>query len=144
MSMAVLCASNLRQVGLGCIMYANDNNGHWPDDLSHMMIAEDVAPEIFVCPAGSDTPAAGPTTQAIAANFALPGHNSYVYLGKGLVEPLAPNLVVAYERPQPKGHPGTNVLFADGHVERLDASVATTFLRTAQASSTAFAWTPAK
>src|SRR5579862_5989969 len=31
-SPVVRCASNLRQIGLGCIMYTNANNGHWPDD----------------------------------------------------------------------------------------------------------------
>jgi prepilin-type processing-associated H-X9-DG protein len=115
------CASNLRQIGLALMFYANSHNGHLPDDIGEL-ISEDLATEVFVCPSTSDERAdVGPTTQQTAANIASPGHLSYIYLGKGKTNAESSDTVLAYE---PLGHHppangvagGSNVLFGDGRV----------------------------
>ena len=47
--------SNERQIGLGIIMYANDNKGHLPDDLATLFKNEDLTAQVFICPGGSTT-----------------------------------------------------------------------------------------
>ena len=69
-----------------------------------------------------DTPAAGPTTQTVAANLLAGGHCSYVYLGSGFdVKTVANKAVVACEPPSLNGGAGMNVLLGDGSVIWLDA-----------------------
>jgi prepilin-type processing-associated H-X9-DG protein len=127
------CASHLRQIAFASLMYAKDHHGRWPDRFEDMF-EEDVTPDVFCCPRSSDTPATGPTTQAVAANLSTGGHLSYVYLGKGLIEPVPDDVVVAYETPG--HHDGlNNVLFGDGHVERLNSAEMTRLLSVVQSSS---------
>jgi prepilin-type processing-associated H-X9-DG protein len=110
-------SSNLRQIGQAIQLYANDSHGQYPDTFGDLLI-EDIAPAIFVSPPSADDPATGPTTQAVAANLATPGHCSYIYLGKGLTtQTITPDIVVAYEPPAIWAGQGGNVLFGDGHVE---------------------------
>jgi len=117
----VKCSYNLRVIGQAVIMYANDNHGGLPDLLDRVLTYQ-VTPEEFVCPSSQDTPAPGTTPQALAANLSKGGHLSYVYVGKGmtsriLTSPNAGRTVVAYEPMTNHRNDGTNVLFADGHVE---------------------------
>ena len=121
----VRCASNLRQIGQGIQMYANDHAGKLPDDFSTLLEAEDLSPEVFVCPEGTATPPSGPTTQAIMAAMKKPGAVSYIYLVKGLTSAdlnQNPDIVLAYEPLSNHGGSGMNVLFGDGHVEFLTRS----------------------
>lgn len=57
------CANNLRQIGLACLMYADDHSNQYPDSLSTVLRDEDITADVFVCPSSNDTPARGPTTQ---------------------------------------------------------------------------------
>jgi hypothetical protein len=112
------CRSNLRQIGMGVMMYANENNGSFPDDFETIVLTQEMTSDVFVCAASNDTSAVGPTTRAVAAQLSAGGHLSYVYTGKALTSESPANAVVAYERPG--NHPGCfNVLRADGRVDRL-------------------------
>ena len=110
------CSSNLRQIGQGIQMYANENKGVFPDDFAALILTQDITSEVFVCYRTNDSRAEGPTTQAVAANLTAGGHLSYVYVGKGLTMNSPANAVVAYE-PLSNHGDGMNVLFADGHVQ---------------------------
>ncbi len=114
------CESHLRQIGLGIFLYCPDHGGNYPDSFQTLMPAEQMMPDIFVCPASNDNPSNAPTTQAQAAELSMPVHSSYLYLGKGLTEKTAlPKQVIAYELPG--NHPtGIHVLLGDGTVQFLD------------------------
>jgi len=132
LSRRVRCASNMKQIGLAAIMWANDHGGKFPDDLDTLIAHEDLPSAIFNCPSSSATPAQGPTTQAVLDDFHQEGRLSYVYIGKGLTTQSPADAVVMYELPDnhkdddmsitselssgKKVH-GMNVLYADGHTE---------------------------
>jgi prepilin-type processing-associated H-X9-DG protein len=113
------CAMNLRQIGLSISLYASNHNGNYPDSFGTLLADPDadVVADEFICPATDDTPAQGPTTQAIVADLTSGGHMSYNYLGRGLTTTTATSdTIVAYE-PLSNHQTGINVLFGDGHVE---------------------------
>jgi prepilin-type processing-associated H-X9-DG protein len=112
-------------------MYANENGGHFPDDLKMLFESEDLGTNVFVCPASHETPAAqGPTTRATANTLAQPGHISYIYIGRGFHAADVPtDAVIAYEPLSNHGADGMNVLFGDFHVEWLSAAEAATILK---------------
>jgi len=118
----VKSASNLRQIGQGILLYSNDHGGAYPDSFEAILLEGDFTSEVFVSPLGLDTPAAGPTPQAIADQLDAGGHLSYVYLGRGLTtKTVTDNTIIAYEKLSIAGN-GANVLFGDGHVEWDDAA----------------------
>jgi prepilin-type processing-associated H-X9-DG protein len=111
------CSSNLRQIGQGIELYAKEHGGKYPDDIQQLIIHADVNPEVLICPSSNHERATGATTQELAANAHKDLHHSYLYLGKGLVQPVKAELVIAYERKRNHEDDGMNVLFADGHFE---------------------------
>jgi prepilin-type processing-associated H-X9-DG protein len=121
----VRSASNLRQIGQAILLYTNDYNGQYPDSFGTILLNEDITSAVFVSPLRSETPADGPTTQAVADQLSDASHLSYVYLGRGFTTKTATaNDVIAYELPgEPNG--GANILFGDGHVEYDDGNVMT-------------------
>ncbi|HEX3357256.1 MAG TPA: H-X9-DG-CTERM domain-containing protein [Tepidisphaeraceae bacterium] len=126
------CPSNLRQIGQAILLYANDHHGAYPDSVSTILLEEEVTSQLFICPTSNDTPATGPTTQAVAANLTAGGHLSYIYLGRGWTVAMTPaNAIVAYEPLSNHGGDGMNVLFGDGHVEFLSAIAAKPILANA-------------
>jgi prepilin-type processing-associated H-X9-DG protein len=144
----IKCASNMKQIGLAAIMYANDHGGAFPDDLETILAREDLTPAVLNCPTTADTPATGDTTQAMLEGFRKPGHVSYVYVGKGLTLKSPPDAVVLYEplsnhtndgmkvwseRLADRTGDGMNVLFTDGHVEWLGNEDGRTILSQAEA-----------
>jgi prepilin-type processing-associated H-X9-DG protein len=117
----LISASNLRQIGQAILLYSNDESRIYPDNFRTLLLHGDITSQQFVSPLSSDTPAAGPTTQAIADQLTAGGHLSYIYLGRGLtIQTATANTVVAYENLSIAGT-GANVLFGDGHVEWDDA-----------------------
>jgi prepilin-type processing-associated H-X9-DG protein len=116
--------ANLRTIGQGIALYGNDHAGTFPDSFQGILLNEEITSETFVSPLSSDTPAQGPTTRAMADQLTAGGHLSYVYLGKGLtMRTVTPDTILAYEKLYPTST-GTNVLFGDFHVERVDGATA--------------------
>ncbi len=123
------CASNLRQIGEGILLYANDHQGQYPDSFGTILLNEDIRPDVFVCPDSADEPATGATTQTTAANLTTGGHLSYIYLGSGMNSATVPaNAVVAYEPLSNHGNSRMNVLMGDGTVDFLKPSAAASVL----------------
>jgi prepilin-type processing-associated H-X9-DG protein len=126
----VKCASNMRQIGMGILMYSNENRGKYPPDLGTVLATQDLTPDVFTCPSG-DGPA-GPPPVAPGPN-AQPGspehkkwqadltawvneNSPYVYLGAGMNNTVGADVIVLYEKPEDHAQ-GMNMLFGDGHVE---------------------------
>jgi hypothetical protein len=130
------CAANMHVIGLSTLMYANNHQDRLPDRFEDLF-DEDITADRFCCPISNDMPATGPTTQAIAANLSAGGHLSYVYLGKGLVNPVPKDVIVAYEIPGHHGTRGSYVLFGDGHFHVLDPSEMARLLAVVQSSRNA-------
>ncbi len=121
-----MCASNEHQIGLAILLYQQDHANHYPDSLGTLLSAEQIGPEVMVCPSSSDTPAvlpttdpAGPTTRQADAALAVSGHVSYLYFGHAAwTDPVVPaDAVVLAEPPSNHGNYGSNVLFGDGHAD---------------------------
>jgi prepilin-type processing-associated H-X9-DG protein len=136
----VKCASNLRQIGQAAQLFANDHNGNFPDTADQLYAHSDLTSEVFVCPSTNDTraPGAASRTQE-AVGLTKGGHLSYVYVGKGLSAVTGPGAtgkaVVAYEPLTNHANAGTNVLFADGHVEFFPAAQAKQIIADLQAGT---------
>src|SRR5207245_2866626 len=80
----VKCASNLRQLGQACLLYASENGGQYPGRLEDVLRTQDVTPTLFLCPSSSDTPAPGPDPETQASGLTTGGHCSYLYFGRGM------------------------------------------------------------
>lgn len=106
----VKCASNLRQIGQGCFMYANDNHQQFPPDLGTLVTAESMTPRTFVCPSGPANPASATSAAWVNKN------SDYVYLGAGRTTTMGPSEVLVYENPVDH-HEGMEILFGDGSVQ---------------------------
>jgi prepilin-type processing-associated H-X9-DG protein len=106
----IKCASDMRQIGQAILLYTNQYGPQYPPDLATLMKTESISPAVFVCPDSTDTPASGP------GDLEAGGHDSYVYLGKGLTMPADPSVPILYEADSHHVD-GANFLFGDGHVE---------------------------
>lgn len=119
----MICHSNLVQIGQACLLYANENEGRYPDRLEDVLLTQDVTPGVFVCPGSKDTPAPGRDLPTRAANLMSGGHCSYRYFGKGMTQKtIAADCVIACE--VAVNHSSrTNVLYGDGHVDFVDVTL---------------------
>src|SRR5688500_4541363 len=111
--------SNLRQIGMGMMLYANENKGKFPPDLGTVS-QMDVPPVIFVSPKSGKTVPPNVMQGNPEQKKAWINQNAdYVYVGagRGVAAPNTADTIVAYEKPEVNHGQGTNVLFADGHVE---------------------------
>jgi len=111
------CASNLRQLGLAAVMYADEHHLQMPDNLQTLFDSQELGSSVLVCPTSS-LPQLAATTQAADAAIAA-NQISYVYLGKGLSVNAPADTVLMYE-PLADHQDRINVLFVDAHVEWLD------------------------
>jgi len=126
----VKCQSNLRSVGQGLLLYANDHGGQLPPRLGLLIAAADLRPEVFVCPSSGHQQANGVTTEEIAADLATPGRCSYVYMGAGMTSSsITVNHILAYERLDYHEGDGAHFLFGDGHVEWRNATDAKKWIK---------------
>lgn len=119
----VLCASNMRQILLAILMYANERpDGHFPPSLDVLLTTEDIDEQVFLCPETSLSPAPGATAADQAASMrADPAHYlSYKYLGHGLTNnPNVPPQAILFEPLSDHGGSGANVGYSDGSVKWL-------------------------
>jgi prepilin-type processing-associated H-X9-DG protein len=114
--------TQLRQIGMGAIMYSADHKGVFPKTLGEILPYVEQNAGLFVYPtSGKEAPAPG--EPAAAAKW-VDANSDYVYLAAGMKAAQIKNsaeVVIAHERfglsPQ-----GVGALFADGHVERLPQS----------------------
>ncbi len=120
----VKCASDLRQIGQGIMLYANDNNGNFPPDLGTLVRAVDLSPLVFICPTrGTELPAEVRRNMADPAKMAavmkwVNENSDYVYLGaKFNINNAKPDTILAYDKLNNHERQGINMLFGDGHVE---------------------------
>jgi prepilin-type processing-associated H-X9-DG protein len=112
----VKCASNMRQIGQGILLYSNDHQGAYPPDLGTLVKEEPLTAEVFVCP-DSDTNVPHKMTPDQTRDW-VNAHSDYFYLGAGLTQQTAlGTTVVLYERDKAHGGDGMNILYGDGHVE---------------------------
>ena len=91
-------SANLRGIGQGCLIYANDNQERLPGSLEELIETGMITRDMLTSPSDPD------------------GVVSYVYITGHTASAQFYN-VVAYERI--RDDEGTNVLFMDGHVEFL-------------------------
>ena len=111
----IKCATNLRQISQGCLMYANDHNGAFPPDLGTLLKTGDVAAAVFVCPSSNSALPSIPRDQLIDW---VNTNSDYIYAGAGLTSSKArADIVLVYEKETDHEGQGMNVAFADGHVE---------------------------
>jgi prepilin-type processing-associated H-X9-DG protein len=106
-------ASNLRQIGLACQIYANEHKGKFPNELSQTL-EEDITADVFVNPRTKTSLPAG--LQGDALKRWVNDSSDYVYVGKGLNFQATAETVIAYEKPEGL-QDGVNFLYADGHVD---------------------------
>jgi prepilin-type processing-associated H-X9-DG protein len=112
--------NNMRQIGLGVIMYANDNNGDLPPDLgaTTKYITE---PMVFVAPENRGKMMRPANVKPEELAKWVNEHADYVYVGNDLKKlskvPQPAQAIVAYEKPERARNGNLAVVFADGHVE---------------------------
>ncbi|HVT89740.1 MAG TPA: H-X9-DG-CTERM domain-containing protein [Tepidisphaeraceae bacterium] len=112
LSHRVGCASRLKSIGQMMFQYANEFGNEFPDSFATFLLREDCTSDLFVCPSSEDMH----TPEAVIRSMMQGGRLSYVYLGAGFKQPVAPDAVLAYERLSNHVE-GMNVLFGDGHVD---------------------------
>jgi Protein of unknown function (DUF3352) len=106
--------SNLRQIGLGAIMYANAKNGALPKDLGEIIETQDMSVEVFVNPSTKTAVPQGlnPKQQAQWVKE----NSDYVWNGAGKTTAARANVPIGWEKPE-TATDGISILFIDGHVE---------------------------
>jgi hypothetical protein len=127
-SRRVVSMSNERQITMGCLIYANDHQGRFPQSLGEIIAGGYLGQSysvarIFIDPSSGSTPLVIPPEHAqdaawIDAN--LTGHCDFVYVGEGMNATTMSNAastVVVYEPLSVSGGQGSCVGYADGHVE---------------------------
>ncbi|MEM8873067.1 MAG: hypothetical protein AAGD32_02305 [Planctomycetota bacterium] len=89
----VRCAANLRMIGLGLMLYANDNDGQFPPVLATVLATQDLRPNDFTCPGPNarTTPPTGPAMLQLGITL------DYAYLGAGLTNTGDPTVPMAFE-----------------------------------------------
>jgi hypothetical protein len=115
----VQCASNIRQISMGILMYANDHKGEYPPDLGTLVTSGPLAIDLFVCPLTKNQipPEIRNAPKAQQATW-VNEHSDYIYHGKGLnTRKAAAMTPVISEREGAATTVGENIGFGDGHVE---------------------------
>lgn len=130
----VRCDQNMAQIGKAMLLYANDFGGRLPDQLTDLIMTQDLTSEILCCPSSFDERAEGPTAVEAAARIQAVGyprslhdpkpaimakgrHCSYIYVGQGLTWTMDASRVLLYEPLSNHDGDGCHVLFGDGHVK---------------------------
>ena len=99
------CASQLKGIGNAITLYQNDYSDKNPPDFKTLVDICDVHPNSFLCISSSDQP----------------GDISYIYRGADLDATASSDMVLIYEPLSNHQDECSNVLFADGHVKRVEA-----------------------
>jgi prepilin-type processing-associated H-X9-DG protein len=136
------CRSNLSAIAFACIMYSNgERNGAFPDSARTLCETQQLSPDVFLCPSSNDTRAVGNTVDQVMNSLVAGGHDSYIYVGQGLTSRSPSNGVALYEPLDHHGS-GSNVAFADGHAEFLDAAAVRQIIKMDQSGVRPIYWPP--
>jgi len=125
------CRANLRQIGQACQLYLNDYHSQYPPTLDVLLANEDLTADIAVCPS-TDTPrpdrfTTSPTTAPLTTDYA--------YLGAGLDSTTPADVIIAHDRLANHASEGLiQILYADGHVDRINLADFPAALTTANAT----------
>ena len=110
----VMSMSNLREISRACLAYSQENDGRWPDNLA-VLVEKGLLPAECLFSFGTGRPPRLDRDGKPVPPF------DYVYVYLGSKHPMfldkPEEAVLAYERPENYKGEGTNVLFADTHVE---------------------------
>jgi hypothetical protein len=114
-------ASNLRMLGMGLILYANQTRGYLPPDLKTLAVEEFLLADTFASPR-TDTLLPRGDLSYVERVAWVAQLDDYFYLGAGrrLGSATPPQTPLAYENPDRVAGQQIVVLFADAHVEYLD------------------------
>ena len=113
------CPTNLRMLGQGLLLYANDHKGKYPQTLGEVA-EEDMAWNAFICPATNKQPPPADVQKDPKKLTAWANQNlDYIYLGATMNPNMPAERILVYENPANHPGAGVNVLFNDGHVELL-------------------------
>jgi len=115
------CQSRVRHIGQGLLLYASNHGGQFPPRFDPLISEEDISTEEFICPSSNDERAVGATFQQKLAEFAKPGHCSYIYLGAGrTTATVTRDFVLAYEPLENHQFKGAHFIFGDARAEWRD------------------------
>ena len=106
------CKSSLRNIGLGCQLYADENDGAFPDSLMQLVPKYIDNPKIFSCPSS-------PSNWEDFNSGNVTEYSSSYRLIPGMRADMPSTFILAYDKAQNHGGVGGNAVFVDGHVEWL-------------------------
>lgn len=104
MAKRTVSAANLNAIGKGLYVYATENDDKFPPDLQTLVDSGAITEQVLRSPLDESD-----------------ATSSYIYISGQLTEVDQRN-VIAYENPENHDNEGTNVLFADSHVEFMSMS----------------------
>jgi len=101
LSKRTVCSANMRGIGQAFYIYAQSNNGAFPDSATNWMaqVSGDVTPRQLICP--SDARVSG---------------TSYCYV-PGYHQNGDPRQIILFEDPKIHNNEGGNILYLDSHVQ---------------------------
>jgi prepilin-type processing-associated H-X9-DG protein len=119
----VKCASNMRQIGTALMTSAASNGNRYPSTLG-TLVSQNLAAGVFVCPSkGTSTPNNWYTMTPDQQRDWINSSGDYIYVGAGQTYPADAAAVLLYEKPENHNKDGINILYGDGHVEFMSATV---------------------
>ncbi|MHC4914509.1 MAG: hypothetical protein ACYTGB_03375 [Planctomycetota bacterium] len=105
------CKSNVRQLALACMIYAEDNNGAFPQKLAQLYPTYIDNAKVFSCPSC-------PSTYRDFQSGAVTAASSSYVLVPGMRDDMRAQFILIHEKATANhGGDGGNVGFVDGHVE---------------------------
>ena len=115
----VAAASRLRVIGQGMLLYANEHQSKFPDDLPSLVTNQSLFDlQLFVSPRSGNARPRGELS-LVEASAWVASVDDVVYLGAGKKDTVGAGVILAYENPA-RVAGRINALFGDGHVEALD------------------------
>ncbi|HYO10797.1 MAG TPA: malectin domain-containing carbohydrate-binding protein [Tepidisphaeraceae bacterium] len=117
---SVRSQSNLRQIGMGMLMYANEHKNKLPPDLATLVREAGVDFALFANPRIPTLPPRGGALSVLEQSAWVAKQDDYVFLQayKGASYPNngSQNIILVYENPDTTPSDNLNALYADGHV----------------------------